>query len=100
MDSEQPTKRETEYLEQSRFAPGSLLWSDTRAGAIAACERGPSEGARSGSKGASGACSTLFYSLTVTFMRMGSSGLSRSSRGSFAIMSMTSIPRKISPKME
>ena len=40
------------------------------------------------------------YSLTVTFMRIGSSGLSRSSHGSFAIISMISIPRMISPKIE
>ena len=40
------------------------------------------------------------YSLTVTFMRMGSSGLSRSSRGKWAIMSIISIPRMISPKIE
>jgi hypothetical protein len=40
------------------------------------------------------------YSFTVTFMRIGSSGLSRSSQGSFAIMSIISIPRMISPKIE
>jgi len=44
--------------------------------------------------------SAYAYSFTVTFIRMASSGLSRSSRGSFAIMSMISIPRMISPKME